>query len=214
MVPCVRRRILEQKIVKNAKKAQYVFFAFFASKPAAPAMESIMLKHILIFIGPDYEDLELLYPRLRLIEAGMGVTTAGLVADTVYHGKNGYPCTSDAAIDDMEAADFEGVVIPGGWLPDKLRRFDKVKQLVRDFESTGKLIASICHGPWIDISAGVVNGYHYTSTPGIKDDLVNAGAQWSDQPVVVDRHHVSSRRPDDLPEFCKAMLKVLNGSTS
>ena len=102
MVPCVQRRILEQKIVKNAKKAQYVFFAFFAffaSKPAAPAMESIMLKHILIFIGPDYEDLELLYPRLRLIEAGMGVTTAGLVADTVYHGKNGYPCTSDAAID-------------------------------------------------------------------------------------------------------------------
>ena len=164
---------------------------------------------ILAFVGDDYEDLELWYPKLRLEEAGAHVTVAGLEEKKKYIGKNGYPCVSDADIASMEEADFHGVLIPGGWMPDKLRREAKVLQLVADFEKSGKLIASICHGGWIDISSKVVRGYKYTSTPAIKDDLVNAGAVWIDQPVVIDRNHVSSRRPGDLPAFCKGMLQVL-----
>ena len=172
-------------------------------------MSALKGTHILIFAGDDYEDLELQYPRYRLLEAGAGVTVAGLEADTVYRGKHGYPCRTDAAIRDMEAADFQGVVIPGGWMPDRLRRDEKVLDLVRQFDRARKLIASICHGPWIDISAGIVKGVKYTSTPGIKDDLINAGAQWSDTPLVIDQHHVTSRRPEDLPQFCRGILEVV-----
>ena len=166
-------------------------------------------KRILIFVGDDYEDLELWYPKLRLEEAGAHVTVAGQEASKKYIGKNGYPCVSDALIADMEADDFHGIVIPGGWMPDKLRRDPKVLSIVADFEKQKKLIASVCHGPWIDISAKVVKGYTYTSTPALKDDLTNAGATWVDKPLVVDRNHVSSRRPGDLPEFCKGILQVL-----
>ncbi len=172
---------------------------------------SLTGQHVLIFVGDDYEDLELQYPKHRLLEAGVGVTIAGVEADTVYRGKHGYPQRSDARIDDMDAEDFQGVIVPGGWMPDKLRRLPKVLQLVRDFDRAGKLIASICHGPWIDISAGVVRGVTYTSTPAIKDDLTNAGARWVDQSVAVDRHHVSSRRPDDLPHFMRESLRLLGG---
>ncbi len=166
-------------------------------------------RHVLIFVGDVYEDLELWYPKLRLLEAGAGVTVAGPEAETVYRGKHGYPCQSDAAIAEMEVQDFQGLVVPGGFMPDKLRRDSKVLQLVRDFAETGKLVAAICHGGWIPISAGVYKGVRVTGSPGIKDDLVNAGAVWEDAPVVVDRHFVSSRKPDDLPDFCRAMLEVL-----
>ncbi|HEY4234194.1 MAG TPA: type 1 glutamine amidotransferase domain-containing protein [Lacipirellulaceae bacterium] len=165
----------------------------------------------LMFVGDDYEDLELWYPKLRLAEAGAHVTVAGPVAEKVYRGKHSYPCRSDAAIELMEAADFQGVVIPGGFMPDKLRRDEKVKQLVRAFAKSGKLVAAICHGGWIPISAGVYKGVLVTGSPGIKDDLVNAGAIWQDLPVVVDRHFVSSRKPDDLPEFCRAIIEVMAG---
>lgn len=139
----------------------------------------------------------------------MGVTVAGPAGDTMYHGKHGYPTVSDAAIRDMEAADFHGLIVPGGWMPDKLRRDPKVLQLVRDFDEAGKLIAAICHGGWIPVSAGVYEGVRVTGSPGIKDDLVNAGAIWEDSPVVIDRHFVSSRKPDDLPKFCRGVLQVL-----
>lgn len=166
---------------------------------------------ILILVDDVYEDLELWYPKLRLLEAGAHVVVAGPEAERTYAGKHGYPCRSDAAIRDMEAADFHGLVIPGGFMPDKLRRDPKVLQLVRDFASAGKLVAAICHGGWIPISAGVYRGVRVTGSPGIKDDLVNAGAIWHDAPVVVDRHFVSSRKPDDLPEFCRAIIEVLTG---
>jgi protease I len=165
----------------------------------------------LMFVGDDYEDLELWYPKLRLAEAGAHVTVAGPVGERVYRGKHGYPCRSDAAIELMEAADFQGVVIPGGFMPDKLRRDDKVKQLVRTFAKSGKLVAAICHGGWIPISAGVYKGVRVTGSLGIKDDLVNAGAIWQDAPVVIDRHFVSSRKPDDLPDFCRAIIEVMAG---
>lgn len=172
---------------------------------------SLKGKHILIFAGDDFEDLELLYPKLRLLEAGAGVTVAGPAAGVTYKGKNGYPCKSDADITTMESADFHGVIVPGGWMPDKLRRDPKTLELIREFDKSRKLIAAICHGGWVPISAGVYKGVKVTGSPGIKDDLINAGAIYSDAPVVVDRHHVSSRKPDDLPDFMRAVIQVLGG---
>jgi protease I len=165
---------------------------------------------VLCLVGDAYEDLELWYPKLRIEEAGGHVTLAGRQQGHAYAGKHGYPCVSDAAIGDMEADDFHGILIPGGWMPDSLRRDPKVLQLVRDFANHGKLVAAICHGGWIPISAGVYRGVRVTGSPGIQDDLINAGAIWEDTPVVVDRHFVSSRRPSDLPAFGSAILSVLS----
>lgn len=167
----------------------------------------------LMFVDDVYEDLELWYPKLRLLEAGAHVTVAGPQADKVYAGKNGYPCRSDAAINVMESSDFHGVVIPGGFMPDKLRRDEHVKRLVREFADAQKLVAAICHGGWIPISAGVYRGVRVTGSPGIKDDLINAGAHWEDAPVVVDRHFISSRKPDDLPDFCRAIVDHMSAKT-
>src|SRR5437764_4545773 len=164
---------------------------------------------LLMFVGDDYEELELWYPKLRLAEAGAHVTVAGPKGETQYKGKHGYPCRSDAPIELMESSDFHGVVIPGGFMPDKLRRDEKVKQLVRELGESDKLIAAICHGGWIPISAGVYRGVRVTGTPGSKDDLVNAGGVWEDASVVIDRHFVSSRKPDDLPDFCRGILQVM-----
>ena len=166
-------------------------------------------KRILMFVGDIYEDLELWYPKLRLIEAGADVCVAGAKANAKYDGKNGYPCVSDAAISNVQASEFDGLVVPGGFMPDKLRRDPKVLQLVCDFDAAGKLVAAVCHGGWIPISAGVYRGVKVTGSPGIKDDLINAGAVWEDKAVVVDRHFVSSRKPDDLPDFCKGIFQVL-----
>lgn len=166
-------------------------------------------KRLLMFVEDIYEDLELWYPKLRLTEAGAHVTVAGPKAEQVYHGKHSYPCRSDAAIIDMEAADFHGLVVPGGFMPDKLRRDPKVLSLTREFAESEKLVAAICHGGWIPISAGVYKRVKVTGSPGIKDDLVNAGAIWQDAPVVVDRQFISSRKPDDLPDFCREMIDWL-----
>lgn len=166
-------------------------------------------KSFLFFVGDVYEDLELWYPKLRLIEAGAKVVVAGPKAGVTYVGKHGYPCLSDASLDQTREPDFAGLVVPGGFMPDKLRRDPKVLDLVREFHKAGKLIAAICHGGWIPISAGVYKGVRVTGSEGIKDDLVNAGAIWENAPVVVDRHFVSSRKPDDLPQFCEGILRVV-----
>jgi protease I len=166
-------------------------------------------KRILILTGEIYEDLELWYPKLRLEEAGASTTVAGPQADVLYNGKHGYPCVSDAAIDQMKETDFDALVVPGGFMPDKLRRDRVVLDLVRAFDRAAKPIAAICHGGWIPISAGVYRGIRVTGSPGIKDDLINAGATYEDADVVVDRHHVSSRRPDDLPAFCRALIQLM-----
>jgi protease I len=167
---------------------------------------------LLMFVDDAYEDLELWYPKLRMIEAGAHVTVAGPEAGMKYAGKHGYPCVSDAAIRDMESVDFHGVIIPGGFSPDKLRRDPKLLALVWEFARDGKLVAAICHGGWIPISAGIYKGVRVTGSPGIKDDLVNAGAIWEDAVVVVDRHFVSSRKPDDLPDFCEGILGILTST--
>lgn len=166
-------------------------------------------QRVLILVGEIYEDLELWYPKLRLEEAGASVTIAGPKADTHYNGKHGYPCTSEASIEEMRETEFEALVVPGGFMPDKLRRDQGLLDLVAAFDRSKKPIAAICHGGWIPISAGVYRGVRVTGSPGIKDDLVNAGAIYEDAAVVVDGHHVSSRRPDDLPEFCRALIAVM-----
>ena len=165
---------------------------------------------VLIFIEDGYEDMELMYPKYRLEEAGFRVVIAGPKAGQTYAGKHGYPCASDAAISDMKESDFAGVICPGGFAPDKLRREKKVKDLVAEFSHSGKLVGAICHGGWIPISAGVYRGVRVTGSLGIKDDLVNAGAIFEDSAVVTDRHFVSSRKPDDLPAFMREVLGVLD----
>lgn len=166
-------------------------------------------KRMLAFVGDIYEDLELWYPKLRVEEAGAAVVVAGPKADTHYSGKHGYPCTSDAAIDEVKESDFDALLVPGGFMPDKLRRDQTVLDLVKAFDASKKPLAAICHGGWIPISAGVYRGVRVTGSPGIKDDLVNAGATYVDAEVVVDGHHVTSRRPDDLPAFCRELIALM-----
>lgn len=169
---------------------------------------------VLIFVEEAFEDMELMYPKYRLEEGGYKVVVAGPKAGHTYIGKHGYPCLSDASIADVKEADFLGVICPGGWAPDKLRRMDKVKALVVQFHQSRKLVAAICHGGWLPISAGVYAGVHVTGSLGIKDDLINAGAIFQDSAVVVDQHFVSSRKPDDLPAFMSAILSGLEAYRS
>lgn len=164
----------------------------------------------LAFVGDIYEDLELWYPKLRMIEAGASFTIAGPEAAVVYAGKHGYPCVADISIESARSQDFDALLLPGGFMPDKLRRDPKVLSLIQEFDRDQKCIAAICHGGWLAISAKVYQGVKVTGSPGIKDDLENAGAQWEDAEVVVDRHFVSSRRPDDLPAFCRAIIEHLS----
>lgn len=176
-----------------------------------PLERTLEHNRFLILLDDDYEDLEFWYPKLRLLEAGAEVVVASPPGKRHLHGKHGYPAEADADFSRVKAADFQGLILPGGWAPDRLRRDPHVLNLVRDFAAAGKLIAAICHGGWIPISAGVYRGVRVTGSPGIKDDLVNAGALWEDAPLVIDRHFVSSRRPDDLPDFCRGIFQALVG---
>lgn len=169
-------------------------------------------KKILAFTEEEFEDLEMWYPVLRLRESGAQVVVAATEAGKVLHGKYGVPITSDAAFDDVSSEDYDGLYVPGGWAPDKLRRYPQVLRLTREFHEAGKPIAQICHAGWVLISAGIVKGYTMTSTPGIKDDLENAGATWIDEEVVIDRNIISGRRPPDLPAFSKAFVDALAGA--
>ena len=166
------------------------------------------MRSILCFVGDIYEDLELWYPKIRLEEAGFTVRLAGDEL-RVYSGKNGYPAKADLLLADARSQDFAGLLIPGGFMPDKLRRYPKVLQLTREFHEQGKLVAFICHGGWIPISAKILKGKKATGTTAIKDDLENAGALWVDAPVVIDGNLISSRTPVDLAPFAKAMVDFL-----
>lgn len=166
------------------------------------------MKKVLQLVSDDFEDLELWCPVMRLREEGVQVDLAAETSG-VYHGKYGVPCEVALSFEGVSAKDYDGILVPGGWAPDKLRRFPKVLQLVEEMNNDGKLIGQICHAGWVLASAKVLKGRRVTSTPGIKDDLINAGAIWLDEPCVVDNNIVSARRPPDIPEYTKALVKVL-----
>ncbi|MRG85837.1 type 1 glutamine amidotransferase domain-containing protein [Salinibacillus xinjiangensis] len=166
-------------------------------------------KKIVQLVSHDFEDLELWYPVLRLREEGARVDIAAEQANQTYHGKYGVPVESDITFTDVKAEDYDAILVPGGWSPDKLRRYDEVLKLIQAMNEMKKPIGQICHAGWVLVSAGILQGKKVTSTPGIKDDMLNAGATWVNEPVVVDDHLVSSRRPPDLPEYLKEFIKVL-----
>jgi len=167
-----------------------------------------MTRELLAFVGDIYEDLELWYPKIRMEEAGYGMKLAGEEIMT-YAGKHGYPASADTLIANVRSQDYAGLLIPGGFMPDKLRRNARVLQLTREFFEQGKLVAFICHGGWIPISAKILRGKKATGTTAIKDDLENAGALWVDAPVVSDGNLISSRTPVDLAPFAQAMVEFL-----
>jgi protease I len=167
-------------------------------------------KRIIQLVSHDFEDLELWYPVLRLREEGATVDIVGEKAGEKYIGKYGVPITSDLAFKDINPNDYDAILVPGGWSPDLLRRFDEVLQMVQTMNEKQKPIGQICHAGWVLISAKILSGKKVTSTPGIKDDMTNAGAIWIDEPVVVDGNLVSSRRPPDLPDYMREFIKVLS----
>lgn len=168
------------------------------------------MKTVLAFVDELYEDLELWYPRFRLEEEGHKVVIAGNSNQHTYKGKHGYPCQPDQSFSSINGKSFDGLLIPGGFAPDKLRRNPKVLELVREFEAQNKFVAFICHAGWVVISAKILKGRKAASTLAIKDDMENAGCQWIDQPVVIDRNLISSRTVSDLPFFAKAIVEWLN----
>jgi len=170
-------------------------------------------KTILFFAGPLYEDLELWYPKIRLEEEGARTVVAG-TGEKTYQGKRGYPLTVDTSVDQISSDQFDGLVIPGGYAPDIMRRSKKLLQLTREIFEAGKPVGFICHAGWVPISAGIVRGKRGTSVGAIKDDLVNAGLIWEDSPVVVDGNLISSRTPADLGVFCKAFIAALEQSSA
>jgi protease I len=166
-------------------------------------------KKIIQLVSNDFEDLELWYPVLRLREEGATVHIVGEHANEEYIGKYGVPIISDLSFNEINPDDYDAILVPGGWSPDKLRRYSNVLEMVRLMNERQKPIGQICHAGWVLISANILNGKKVTSTPGIKDDMKNAGATWVDEPVVVDGHIVSSRRPPDLPDYMRELIKVL-----
>jgi protease I len=167
-------------------------------------------QNVLVLAAELFEDMELLYPVYRLREDDIGVTIAGLTSDDVTGKKGHGPVKVDTTIDQVKEADFDALVIPGGFAPDKLRRSKPVLSLVEAFNAAGKPIAFICHAGWVPISAGIIKGRRATSVDAIRDDMVNAGADWVDQACVVDRNLISARTPADLGPWMKALLGALH----
>jgi len=166
-------------------------------------------KSIAMLVDNVYQEMEIWYPLYRMQEAGAQVVTVGAIAGHTYTSKLGYPCKAEKSYDEVKASDFDGVIIPGGYAPDHIRRHPRALELVREIDQAGKLVASICHGPWVLCSTGSLKGKHATAFFAIKDDVVNAGAIWEDAEVVVDGGLVTSRTPADLPAFCRACIEVL-----
>jgi protease I len=170
-------------------------------------------KKIAVFLEKMYEDLEFWYPYLRMKEEGAEVIAVAPKVDT-YNGKHGLPAKADQAIIAVNEDEFHALIIPGGYSPDHMRRVPEMIEFVKKMNRSGKIIASVCHGPWLLASAGIIKGKKLTSFYSIKDDLVNAGAVWVDQEVVCDGNLITSRNPHDLPVFCKTIIKLLHNSSA
>src|SRR6266404_7311262 len=166
-------------------------------------------KKIALLVDNIYQEMEVWYPLYRLREAGAQVVTVGAKAGETYTSKLGYPVQCDKSYDEVSASQFDGVIVPGGYAPDHIRRHAKANEFVKDMDAHAKLVASICHGPWVLCSADILRGRRATCFFAIKDDVVNAGALYEDAEVVVDRNLVTSRKPEDLPAFCRAAIRVL-----
>jgi protease I len=167
------------------------------------------MKKIAVLVEDMYQDQEVWYPYFRLKEAGFEVYAVGTGRAKVYKSKHGYEIPEEMTAVEARKAAFDAVIIPGGFAPDILRRYDDVNKFVAELFGKGKVVASICHGGWVLVSAGVLKGRTATSFFAIKDDLVNAGAKYVDQEVVVDGNLITSRKPEDLPAFMKAVLAGL-----
>jgi protease I len=166
-------------------------------------------KTIGYFVAEEVEDLEFWVPVMRLREEGARVIVIGLSTKTV-RGKHGLEMTPDVSIDEAPKADeLDGLVIPGGWAPDKLRRNQKILQLVRDIDAQGKIIGTICHGGWVPISAGIMKGRKAVGSTGIKDDITNAGGIWVNQAAFREGHMVWGRVVEDIPDFCRELVTAL-----
>jgi len=165
-------------------------------------------KKILILTADHYEDMELWYPKIRMKEAGYDVVVAAKEKRS-YKGKNGYPVDADLSLEDVDPNDYAAVIIPGGYAPDIMRRYERLLHIVKTIFDAGKPVAAICHAAWVPISAKIVKGKKMTCVAAVKDDVINAGAEYLDQEVVVDGNLISSRYPDDLPAFCKAILAAI-----
>ena len=168
-------------------------------------------KKIIILVETFYNEFEFWYPYYRLKEAGAQVTVVGSGSAEVYKSKAGLAVKVDTTADKVAVADYDGVVIPGGYAPDHMRRYAPMVDLVKGFAQAGKLVAAICHAGWMLVSADIIRDRKVTSYFSIKDDLINAGGNWVDEEVVVDGSLVSSRTPDDLPAFMRAIIGVLDG---
>jgi protease I len=164
---------------------------------------------VAILVDQQYQEMEVWYPLYRLREAGAGVVTVGAAGGAVYPSKLGYPCAADISWEEAHAVDFDGVIVPGGFAPDFIRRHVAAITFVRELNAQAKLVAAICHGPWVLCSADVLRGKRATSFFAIQDDVANAGALWEDSEVVRDGNLVTARKPDDLPAFCLACIEVL-----
>ncbi len=167
-------------------------------------------KKVAVLVGPGYEDLEFWVPVMRLKEEGAEVTIVGPKAGERYASKHGcLTATAEVSADDVSADDFDGVVVPGGWAPDKLRRYEGVTSLVRETYDQGKIVGSICHAGLVLISAGIVEGHRATGSEGIKDDLINAGAAWVDESAFREDNLVWGRVVADIPNFCRELVTAL-----
>lgn len=166
-------------------------------------------KKVLLLVEETYNDREFWYPYYRLKEAGAQVTVVGPEGGRSYNGAAGIKAIADKGAKEVQAADFDGLVIPGGYAPDRMRRHPAMVRLVREMAESGRIVAAICHAGWMLASAGVLAGRTVTGFFAIKDDLVHAGARYVDQEVAVDGNLITSRTPDDLPAFLRAIIKGL-----
>jgi len=167
-------------------------------------------KTIAFLVGPGFEDLEFWVPFMRLQEEGAEVLAVGLKKGEEYKSKHGcLTATADVAAEDVNADMFDAVVIPGGWAPDKIRRYDSVKNLVRGVYEQDKIVGMICHAGLVGISAGIVGGHQATGSLGIKDDIENAGGTWADAPAFRDGNLVWGRVVADIPDFCRELVDAI-----